>query len=321
MVRGYDDDPTVSLPLSRRDVIRSAGVAAFSSPLFGVTAAANTGSNHETVTVPAGEIAEFSVGSGEILENLLIDITASRADVAIRASGDDWTIRNVGIRGQSERGRGGVQWAVLWVDGTGTIENVYLGDGCVSGVDRTGIAARADAHAGHFEVHNCYVAGWSDNGIYTSHAANHAQGTVHLQDCYFRDNNVAHYRLACDGDSAVGCVAHNTGNVPALPDGAVWSRGVFTYYGSPAGRVQIEDCDIDVTASNTNGTAEAFAGYSSGGGESTVISVENTEYRGSVDGPSVELDGTNGNDPDLVPPESVPTEPVDAARGGDQNEP
>ena len=320
MARRHDGEEIGRNSVSRRNCLKAMGVAASSIPMLAAGGGGAAAQEYETITVSAGDVHQITLGSGDTLENVLIDITASRADVAIRASGNDWTIRNVGIRGQSERGRGDVQWAVLWVDGNGTIENVYLGDGCVSGVDRTGIAAQARQHSGHFEVLNCHVARWSDNGIYTAHAVNHAQGTVHLRDCYFRDNNVTHYRVACDGDSVVGCVAHNTGNVPALPNGEVWSRGVFTYYGDPAGRVRIEDCDIDVTSSNTNGRAFAFAGHSSGGGESTTIHVENTEHRGEVTGPSVEFAGGNGNAPDVTPPAGVPMSAEEAASGGGQED-
>lgn len=272
--------------------------------------------DYEEITVPSGQVESISLGSGDVLENTVIDITATDADVNITASGSGWEIRSVAVRGSS-RGRGnGVNWAMIWFQGDGVIENVYLGDGTAPYTRRTGIACVGGEHNGHAEIRDCYLSGWTDNAIYTAHNVPHGgSGTTFIEDCYFHDNNVSSIRLAVDGSGARGCVVHNTNDVPELPNGDVWSRGVFTFYGNESMVVEIDGCDIDVTDSNTNGRAFSFAGHSSGGGESSLIHVENTEYLGDVTGPSVRFGSGNGNNPSNDPPSTVPMTAEEAAEG------
>ena len=330
MARRHDDDETGTDFPSRRTWMKALGAAAVSLPAFGAgnAAASNDGADaendYETVTVSSGETARFRVGSGETLENLLIDVTASGADAQIVASGTDWTVRNVGFRGRVDVDGEVREWARLWVSGTGTIERLYLGDGSVGGVRSTGGATRI-SHSGHVDFIACHFAEWPDNAFYASHSAEPTGGggTVHFQDCYFRDNNVSHLRIAADGDRATGCVVHNTGNVPELHTGAVDSKGVFTYYGDPGQTVHIRDCQIDVTSGNTNGGAAAFrsdSAWSSSGGTATTIAVEDTEYRGEAIGEYVDLRSGNGNDPRIEIPEDVPVSAEDAASGPDDEE-
>ena len=336
MARRHDEfDGSVS----RRELTRALGAAALALPVFGATSVAVSGDEgddendgdgddendrddadeYETVTVESGETARFTVDSGETLENLLIDVTASGADAQIVASGTDWAIRNVGFRGQLDIDGEVRGWARLLVSGTGTIERVYLGDGSVGGVRATGGATRI-THSGHVDIVACHFAEWPDNAFYAAHSAEPTGngGTVQFRDCYFRDNNVSHLRMAADGDRATGCVVHNTGTVPPLPGGQVDSKGVFTYYGDPGQTVHVRDCQIDVTSDNTNGGAAAFrsdSGWSARGNAATTIAVEATASRGRAVGEFVEFVGANGDDPEIEVPDSVPESAEEAARG------
>ena len=332
MDRRHEDDSDGSV--SRRDLTKSVGIAALSLPVFGASSVAASGdegdderggddaNEYETVTVESGETARFTVGSGETLENLLIDVTADGADAQIVASGENWTVRNVGFRGRLDIDGEVREWARLLVSGTGTVERVYLGDGSVGGVRATGGTTEV-AHSGHIDIIACHFAEWPDNAFYAAHSAEPTGGggTVQFRDCYFRDNNVSHLRMAADGDRATGCVVHNTGNVPPLPGGQVDSKGVFTYYGDPGQTVSVRDCQIDVTSGNTNGGAAAFrsdSAWSARGNAATTIAVADTASRGRAVGEFVEFGGDNSDDPKLEIPDPVPESAEAAARGPDE---
>ncbi|MFC7045715.1 hypothetical protein ACFQH6_10125 [Halobacteriaceae archaeon GCM10025711] len=130
--RQTGEDTGKSTLTGRRSYLKllGASAAAVAAGATGVSAAA---SDYETVKVPAGETKVVSVGTGDTLENVLYDVTASGAHVLIRAWGDDWTIRNVGIKGAMEEFDGNVVAAgVDDPNSSAVVENFYLGDGLVN---------------------------------------------------------------------------------------------------------------------------------------------------------------------------------------------
>ncbi len=262
--------------------------------------------------IPEGTARQITVGDGETLENVLIDISAPGADARIEATGDDWTVRNVGFRGQCDVDKSTGFWNRLHLSGNGVVERVYLGDGAVSRIDAGG-AGCPSGHSGHVTIRDSYFAGWTDNALYTAHAAEDGNGTFHVQDCYFRDNNVAHLRIAADGDLAERVVIENTGKVPQLDGGDVFSRGVYTGYGDPSDVVEIRDCDIDVTTANTNGAAQALQSpenHPRSGACSTLLATD-CEINGGVVGIVTTTD--TGSAPDTSVPPSVPKTALHAA--------
>ncbi|MFB6131408.1 MAG: Ig-like domain-containing protein [Salinigranum sp.] len=308
MKRSTEEEHGKEALLNRRNYLKAAGATAAAGLIFGSAATAGA-ANYRTVTVGAGQSKRFTVSGGETLENLLIDITADGADAQIVASGDNWTIRNVGFRGKMQRGsnNGGYSNCIK-PRGNGTIDHVYMADGTVDGV-RAGAIGIPSSNSGHIEIRNCYAAQWTDNALYNANAADNGHGTVHVDNCYFRDNNVAHFRIAADGSVVENSVAHNTGKTPSLPGGAVDATGVYTGYGSESQHVEIRNCDIDCRKDNNYG--EAFWSPS---GDSW-IDVYDTQFAGPKLG-NVDLVSGNGNSPDLTPPTGVPMTPEDAASGG-----
>lgn len=304
--------------MSRRKYLTLAGTTAGSVAIFSGSASADK-DQYDTVKVGEGESRRFTVSDGETIENLLIDITNPDADAQIVARGSDWTIRNVGFQGSTDVGNFNGGFAnLIKPSGDGTIEHCYLGDGVSEDGMRKGAIGPPSSHSGHLTIRNCYIAEWTDNGIYSAHAAQNGGGTVEIDGCYFRDNNVAQMRVASDGTVIKNTVAHNTGNVPELPGGTVHSKGIYTGYGSSSQKVEVHNCHFDqrdeITAGSDSAAAFVSTNHSSNGDCSTIM-VSNTEFLGDTNGDYVKLASGNGNNPDTAVPDKTPTDAVAAARG------
>lgn len=292
---------------SRRRFLRYAGAAGASLLLAGCGSSdepqPETETEAETETrdrvrvesVAANEQRQFELGSGDVFEDTLIDISAPGADAQIYARGDDWAIRNVGFRGESDRGYYEDGYTFL-IDalGTGVVDTVYLGDGvAVDGIRKGGIHVNYH-HTGHIDFENLYVAGWSDNGIYAAGMAEDqrdgGEGTVAIRNSYLRDNNIAHLRVASDGSTVDNCVVHNTNRVPEHPmnGGVVSSRGVYTGYGEPSDVVTVRNTDITVTPENTNGRPTAVeSGTVDEWGPLSTVRVVQSRLQGAIRGRQV----------------------------------
>ncbi|WP_336360115.1 hypothetical protein [Haladaptatus sp. ZSTT2] len=284
------------------------------------------------IVLDAGERRSFHVGSGETLENILIDVSAPEADVSFSASGDDWTIRNIGIRGVFDIGgdTGGIKY-VFGVEGNGLIENVYMGDGHEDGIRKGALIVPPD-HAGHIDVQNMYVSRWTANACYVAGPARLIEpgktdgegGSTGFTNCYFSDNNIAHLRIASDGSFVRDSVIHNTSDVPPHPStaggdsGVVNSRGFYTGYGDPSQVVMVENCDIRITDDNTNGGASvAYSGEHSTYGDCSTIRIVDSEVVGEIRGEHTETENL-GSNPDIRVPAGVPQNAEEAASGSAQ---
>ncbi|ARS88937.1 hypothetical protein B1756_03660 [Natrarchaeobaculum aegyptiacum] len=301
--------------LNRRSYLSAIGTSALAaSALAAGAGSAAASEDYEIIEVGRGQNWVHSLGDGETLENVLIDITAEGADAQIRASGDDWTIRNVGFRGQAA----GTNVNRITAAGSGTIECVYLGDGIRSGVTRNGGIGVPRSHRGAMTIKNCYIAEWTDNGIYASERD--VRGTLHVEDCYLRDNNVTSLRMCRDGSTIEGCVIENTGNVPVAgpSDGSyasVMSRGIWTGYGNADWEVDIVDTHIAVNSSNTNGNSIAVISSQHGTwGDQSTLNLVDCEVDGTITGEYVTQQNV-GDDPDLTIPSGTPTSAEEAASG------
>ncbi|MFC6733667.1 right-handed parallel beta-helix repeat-containing protein [Haladaptatus sp. DYSN1] len=325
----------------RRDYLKVLGTSA--AVVGGLGAASGTAAaDYSTIKLSQNERRTLRVGSGETLENVLIDVSASGADLLIKAEGNDWTIRNVGIKGQFDVGEDGGYGYVFRFDGNGLIENVYLGDGFKWGISSKGAMLSGPEHSGHVTIRNCYVAGWSDNAIYaagsgrvTGPGSTDGQGGNYtFENCYFRDNNISHLRLAADGTVVKGCVFHNTGNVrPEMNTSAgqsdvVNSRGIYTGYGDPSQVITVTDCDFNITGSNTCstdnwdysacGSSVAQSTDHSTYGACSTVRFENSRINGRTLGDYVEVASSTETGPDapnIRVPAGVPQSPEEAADG------
>jgi hypothetical protein len=175
--------------------------------------------DYETVTVSAGGHHSVSLGSGDTLENVLIDISADGATFDINADGAGWEIRNVGIKGvwdQYEK----EEPVTLAADAgsTGVVDNFYFADGCpddtYAGV--TGIYVYKH-HAGTVRINNVNIQDMPDNAIYASTPGrpsdpnhswdNGAGGVVEITNSYAADCQASHFRLGSQGSFVKNSVA------------------------------------------------------------------------------------------------------------------
>jgi len=281
--------------VSRRNYLRLAGATAASAAALtsGVTAA----EDFRTITVPAGETRSFSLGDGDTLENTLIDITADGAGYRITARGDGWTIRNVGVRGYFDANVDDPIVAFCPNGGTGTIENVYLGDG---GYDApagptTGVFVHA-YHTGHIDIDRVNAQGWAGNGVYASAPGNHddhpspgGHGTIHITNSYAADNPTANFRLGTDGSYCENCVSKGEG------------RGYWGFYNT----TKLIDCDIHNGIYASDGSWKYPA----------EVQLENTRFAGRTHtyADSASITGSSAGSPRDRMPSGVPTTAKEAA--------
>lgn len=255
------------------------------------------------VVIKSGATWTPSIGSGGTMENLLIDISADRAGVVGTASGDGWTIRNVGVKGITGTDK------VFTVSGSnGTVENLYLGDGSKSqaaakdgGPNGTmGFWVDHGDTEGPLNFRNVHISKFANNGIYGSPTADqYTGGIMNIYDSYFDSNNISAFKI---GSPLGQCEVVNTtirtdSEAPATHDGLVNKRTIWALNNS---ETVVRDCDIQgpIATRSPNST----------------IILENTRWDGSGTG-SGEIRGSSAGSPDLSPPSGVPMSAEEAATG------
>ncbi|MFC7080772.1 hypothetical protein [Halorussus caseinilyticus] len=266
--------------VNRRSFLGAAGTGVAAALGVGTLANASDVANaadYRTVTVPAGGTKTFSVGSGETLENLLIDMTADGASAKIYAKGDGWTVRNVAFKGNHPGGHYLFTPAVS-KGGTATVENLYMGDGQTAQTAKGGIWVNANAHYGTLNFRNVHIAHFIDNGLYgTGPGAQGHGGVVNVYDSYFNSNNIANIRVGsrdgrtCHVENCVveGGTARPCGAGCSSP-GSISSRGVWAWWGP----VEVRDSDI--------GTSPARREQDNRAGDPEILS-QNTRWGSDAD--------------------------------------
>ncbi|NEU56646.1 hypothetical protein [Halorussus sp. MSC15.2] len=236
--------------VDRRSFLGVAGAGVTAALGVGTLSSASDAAEYRTVTVSAGNTRTFSVGSGETLENLLIDMTADGASAKIYANGDGWTVRNVAFKGNHPGGHYLFTPAVS-KGGTATVENLYMGDGQTAGSGKGGIWVNGNDHYGTLNFRNVHIAHFIDNGLYGtdsgySYHGSHG-GVVNVYDSYFDSNNIANIRVgSIDGRTCYvdNCVVKGGTTRPCdvgcSSPGATNSRGVWAWWGP----VEVSNSDI-----------------------------------------------------------------------------
>ena len=294
----------------------------------GGTSVGKVGSeSYETITLAAGETRSVAVRTGDVYQNKLIDVSADGADFHIDANGDDFVIRNIGIKGVADNTNDLTGYSnYIRCQGNGLIENIYLADGHENGLAKGAIGS-SYAHAGHIEFRNMNVNRFAGNAVYAAGAGrinppgqtDGGGGSYAFVDSLFTNNNIAHFRLASDGSSLTNVTMYNTGVVPPHPDSGnvVNSRGMYTGYGDPSQTIWVRNCDVELTDANTNGASSAFVSDTHAEyGDLTVIDIDDTEVIGDLIGAFVQTGPNVGAAPDLAVPRGVPTSAEEAASGG-----
>ncbi|MXV63822.1 hypothetical protein GS429_17490 [Natronorubrum sp. JWXQ-INN-674] len=293
--------------LSRRSYVRSLAAAATAVTTLG---AAGTAAAQDDYEVIEAENQAITIGDGETWENKLIDMTTGQ-DITITAEGSNWTIRNVGFKGENTSGTGSATFGVMDTGGSSTIENVYLGDGSderngsSSGHGQTAFWVNPD-HAGHIDFRNVNIQGFADNAIYGSAPGNGAGGTVHIDRCYAANCYVSHFRLATEGSKVTNSSVY-------VDNQDYVGRGIWAW--SP-GTVEVENCQIEMNGHNTAIDAGA-------NGQGTTVVVSDTDYDEQAGiaehaGSNVRLEGDSGTNPEAFIPSGTPTSPEEAAAGSNE---
>ncbi|PSQ22237.1 hypothetical protein BRD01_09805 [Halobacteriales archaeon QS_8_65_32] len=308
--------------IDRRDLLRSFGTlgaigtgttAGIGLGIEAGTETAAASSHYTTYTVDAGETYRPNITSDESFENVFIDATADDADVQIDAYGSNWTVRNVGIRGELSSANGAAFRLQVNDGATGVFENVYLGDGAIPGDH--GAVFVPTTHEGTLRIRELNVQYWPDNGSYGSATGRSERGgrggLVTIERSFARNNNIAGFRLGTDRSVVRDSVVVVDGDVPANAGGQKNARGIWVKEG---GSVRIENCDLLL--------ADPDASYCVWEGDDNSVSLARVidsevaaedgaagKYTGNVRAENV------GSDPTVERPPDVPTSAKEAALG------
>lgn len=259
MAREIENDKTGNESLlNRRSYLRMTGSAVAATGLLGASSVTSA-KQYDTVTVPAGQTKSIEVGDGETFENKLIDVTASGAGVAFTTSGNDWKIRNVGVKGEGSGESFVIMPGVESSDGHAVIENVYLGDGNKPRQSGGGVWVNANMpHNGVIDFKRVHIAHFPNNGLYASGPATKGgHGIVNVYDSYFHSNNISNIRTTGKGSRTPvvkNSVVHVDSSTPACGEncsspGAVSNRGIYAWYDT----TKVVDSDIQGGFTTTHG--------------------------------------------------------------------
>ena len=317
--RDHDADAADRSLIDRRTYLKGAAAAATVPFVAGASAAAAEDEDYEVVTVAAGDTYSVTLGSGDTLENVLIDITAEGARYEIRATGSDWAIRNVGVRGTWPTGEKLSPFiaSVPDPDGEAHIENLYLGDRQPVGAVRSRADGTTDGvtglfvptnHAGTLHVDRVNIQSYGDNCIYASapgngpeHPATGNGGSVIITNSFARETNAACFRIGTSGSRVENSVAIGG------QDGE-GSRAFWGYYED----TEIVDCDF--SGSSLSDVVVGANAWQTG--RQATVTATDSRF-GSVSGPG-ELIGESEGEPQRTSPEEVegcPTSAEEAASG------
>jgi hypothetical protein len=274
--------------------------------------------DHETIVVDEDDTHRLSLRDGDVVENLLIDITAPGAAWAIDCWGDGWELRNVGIEGKVDRATGPKKGLRPGCPegGHGLVENCYFSGraydmGWAWDFGNCWIRAK---HAGHIDFRYVTVVDAADNGIYGTgpnkdDSPQRGHGTAKIEKCHAENNGNGSFRLGGAGaeiaDSTVLIEQKTPPTTHPNPHGA---RGVVA---EGADGIEVRDCDIKFTGTDGYGVAavDSWTG--------TPIEVYDSRITGPI-GDSVRLhDSEHGPQAaDPTPRPGVPRTANQAATGG-----
>ncbi|MFC6718279.1 hypothetical protein ACFQGT_11620 [Natrialbaceae archaeon GCM10025810] len=279
--------------LTRRSYVRSLAAVATATTAIGAAGTAAAQSGEPEVIEAAGETQTLE--GGDVLENVIIDFSNGNYHT-ITVTGDA-TIRNVGFKGTHEHDQNPI---VVTGDGEVLIENVYLGDGCVrpssvSSHGQVGIFAHRE-FSGELTIRRCNIQNWPNNGVYASAPDKGGQGTVHIENCYGKNNYVSCFRIGSSGSTITDSIALNDG------EGRYTGRPVWLW-GS------------DVTVDGGQFQSGSYGGAIHIKG-STQATVKNTVHDGYSGSPATEENvDASGAGIDTSIPDDIPRSPEEAAGG------
>jgi|GEM_PF-3575807 len=289
--------------LNRRSYIKAAaGVTGLAA--FGMNGAAAE-SDYDVITVGAGETHRVNLSDGEVFENVLIDISARNATFQVRARANDWTIRNIGVKGHWDGTQNSVHPFVLEVpdsNATGTVENVHFGTTTESDADYgngPGGPYVFPGHAGHITFDRVWLQHFQDNGIYASPPGlpgKGAGGTITIKNCYAYRCGTSNFRIGSTGSEIRNSVSINA------------HRGFWGQLND----TDIYNCDF---VDNTCDIAVGDSGYSTG--QNATVTLHDSRWSGDewTHASGARVEGSSAGTPTKRVPAGCPESPEAAAAG------
>lgn len=208
-----------------------------------------------------------------------------------RQVGGTFEMKNITWKGAGASGHSVGPWGSFEArdDAEIIVENCAWPDGTQDESDGHCIYMTTD-HEGDFLLRNCHIEGWGDNGIYGS-APGRWGGTVRIENCLFKDNNVANVRLGSTGSYVKDSVLLQTGRAPLTASG---DRNQTNIKHRRSSDIRVENCDIV----NTSGrwTLSIHSAVGSGSVEMVDNRIEHTVTRRVCNNnPDVDVIGENNH--------------------------
>lgn len=163
---------------------------------------------------------------------------------AVRAQSGEVRLENITIRGATGGEEAKLRAEARGADATMVLDKVWLPDGVVEGDDAVGLYVGAD-HAGTIEFIDCYVEGFSDNGLYASGPGGSyddaEDGRVIVEGGLYKNNNISNVRLGSSNSVAREVTMVHDGESP--PNDGVWNQRNLRIR-QPGENIVVENCDI-----------------------------------------------------------------------------
>ncbi|WP_336023510.1 right-handed parallel beta-helix repeat-containing protein [Halobellus salinisoli] len=210
------------------------------------------------------------VGEGEVI----LTNEAGAYGETIEAESGVVEVRNLTLRGESgpEKTRFRLE---AQSDGHVLIDNFNLPDGNVDPGDARAFYVPG-GHAGVVEIRNCYIADFSNNGIYADGPGQDggAGGQVIVENCFLHNNNITGIRLGSTDSVARNCLVLNDGSPPTIDEGGdVNMRGIRIR--EPGDNITIEGCEVIHSYEGAGAPIELHDGASGGSGTIRNTLIEN----------------------------------------------
>ncbi|MGQ4556082.1 right-handed parallel beta-helix repeat-containing protein [Halobellus sp. GM3] len=239
------------------------------------------GSHRNAAVVGMGEVI-FTNEVGEYRET-------------IEADGGVVEVRNITLRGAAELSRGEEARFRLQAgsDGHVLIDNFNLPDGVADPGNAIGFYTPSD-HAGVVEIKNCYIANFSNNGIYASSPGKGSDGQVIVDSCFVRNNNITGIRLGSSESVARNCLVLNDKQAPHIYSGsAINMRGIRIR--EAGDDLAIENCEIIHSYEGAGGPIVLHHGAEGGTGSITDTLIRNNTGTDAVLEKGSAADGWTAN--------------------------
>jgi len=260
---------------------------------------AGTAAGEESYEVIEATGQSIHVGDGETFENVLIDMRGG-GDVSIRCDGEDWTVRNVGVRGRMADGASARSLIMANANGDCLIENVHY----TGGAERDGqlgfkFVFVPTGATGTLTIRNCNWQNVTSTAAYLEPGGREApRADVVVENCYAASNRIESLRTAGPNDVVRDCVFEKR------EDGEHNQHRLVRAVG---GGVTYENCHFD---SNGLGGGSVVAG------PSATVELVDCEWDERGRGNGTISTRNTGTNPRSFLPDGVPTSPEEAASGG-----